>query len=65
MRKSFFEEILKNKEELLIKFLEVMEGKEARAKVNLDGVKFKVGKTDILLNGSVEFTVIPPKTKKK
>jgi hypothetical protein len=56
---SLIEEILKNKEELLVKFLEILEGKETRAKVSLDGVEFHVGKSAIKLNGSVEFTFVP------
>jgi len=58
------EEILKNKEEILIRFLQVMEGKEASAKVNLDGIEFKVGKSAIKLNGNVEFTFVPVRGKK-
>ena len=58
------EELLKNKEELLINFLRVMEGKEATAKVNLDGVKFKVGDAYVKLEGEIAFTLVPPKKKK-
>jgi hypothetical protein len=53
------EEILKNKEDLLTKFLSIVEGKETKANVNLDGIEFKVGKTSVQLNGTVEFTVVP------
>ena len=63
---GFVEEILKNKEELIVKFLSIVEGKETKANVNLDGVEFKVGDTAVQLNGNVEFTVIPTfKNKKK
>lgn len=58
------EEVIKNKEELLIKFLEILQGKEARATVNLDGIKFKVAGTEVKLNGSIEFVVAPLKGKK-
>jgi hypothetical protein len=61
---GMIEEILKNKEELLTKFLSIVEGKETKANVNLDGVEFKVGKTSVQLNGNVEFTVIPSFKKK-
>jgi hypothetical protein len=61
---GFMEEIVKNKEELVIKFLEVLQGKEATAKVNLDGVKFNVGAVTIKLSGEVDFTFVPPKPKK-
>ncbi|MBL7160915.1 MAG: hypothetical protein ISS93_03650 [Candidatus Aenigmarchaeota archaeon] len=53
------EEILKNKEELLVKFLEILEGKESRAKVNLDGIEFHVGQSAVKMKGTVEFTFIP------
>lgn len=59
------EEILSNKEELLTKFLSIIEGKETKANVSLDGIKFKVGKTSVELNGNVEFTVVPSFGKKK
>lgn len=52
------EEIIKNKEELLIKFLDVLSGKEATARVNLDGVKFNVGSAKVTLEGQVNFTVV-------
>lgn len=53
------EEILKNKEDLLTKFLSIVEGKETKANVNLDGIEFKVGKTSVQLNGNIEFTLVP------
>ena len=60
------EEIVKNKEELLVKFLSIVEGKETKANVNLDGIKFKVGNTAVRLEGNIEFTVVPyVKDKKK
>jgi len=57
------EELIKNKEDLVITFLKIIEGKEAKAKINLDGVKFMVGETEVKLDGSVEFSVIPLKKK--
>jgi len=58
------EEILKHKEEILVKLLAVLEGKEASATVNLDGIKFTVGKgTEIKLNGNITFSVAPFKNK--
>jgi len=56
---GLIEELLKNKEELLVKFLEIMEGKESRAKIDLDGVEFLVGQSRVKLKGAVEFTFIP------
>lgn len=59
------EEILKNKEELILNFLNVVSGKEASAKVNLDGVAFNVGKSKVKLEGAVTFTLIPEAKRKK
>jgi len=58
------EEVLKNKEELLVKFLEILEGKEAKASVNLDGIEFRVGKSRVKVSGNVEFTFVPFEKKK-
>lgn len=56
---GLLEEIFKNKEELFIKFLEIMEGKESRANVSLNGVEFHVGNSLVKMNGSVELTFVP------
>lgn len=61
---GMIEEILQNKEELIIKFLQIIEGKEARAKVNLDGVVFHVGNSAVKMDGTVEFTLIPVENKR-
>ena len=54
---GFMDEVMKHKEELLIKFLDVMSGKETSAKVNLDDVSFNVGKEyKVQLNGTVSIT---------
>jgi len=58
------EEVLKNKEEILVALLKVLEGKEARTKVNLDGVKFNLGSSSIKMEGVVEFTFVPLDEKK-
>lgn len=57
------EEILKNKEELIERFLDVLSGKEAAAKINLNGVAFNIGKNKVKLEGEVSFTLIPGKKK--
>jgi hypothetical protein len=54
-----FEEIVKNKEELFLKVLQILEGKETKTKVNLDGVEFNIGKSKVKVNGNVEFTIVP------
>ncbi len=61
---GFIEELVKNKEELLVKFLSIVEGKETSANVNLDGIKFNLGGTEVKVNGNVELTLVPPKKKK-
>jgi len=62
---GIIEEILKNKEELIVALLKVLEGKETRAKVRLDGVKFNIGKSVVKMEGEVEFTFVPIEDKKK
>ena len=62
---SSLEQILKNNEDLIIRFLEVLQGKETKATVNLDGISFQLGKTDVLVNGSVEFTIVPKNNEKE
>ena len=60
------EEVLKNKEEFLVKFLSIVEGRETSAKISLDGVQFKIGKTTVKMDGQVVLTVVPfSKGKKK
>lgn len=53
------EEIIKNKEELLMKIMQILEGKETKTKVNLDGVEFNIGNSKISVHGDVEFTIVP------
>jgi hypothetical protein len=62
---SPLEQILRNNEELIVSFLKILEGRETKARANLDGIMFRIGKTDVLVNGTVEFTIVPPKSKKK
>ena len=62
---SIFEEIVKNKEQLILKILDIIEGREARTKVNLDNVELNVGNVEIRVNGSLEFVVAPVKKKKE
>ena len=62
---GIIEELLKNKEDLLINFFRIMEGKEAKTKVNLDGVKFQVGKTKVEISGNIELSFVPFGKEKK
>jgi hypothetical protein len=57
------EELLKSKEDLLVTFMKIIEGKEAKAKIDLQGVKFMIKGMEIRMDGAVEFTVIPLKTR--
>jgi hypothetical protein len=54
-----FEEIVKNKEELVMKILQILEGKETNTKLNLDGVEFSIGNSKVSVHGNVEFTIVP------
>lgn len=58
------EEILKNEQDILVKFLEILQGKETKAKVDLNGVKFKLGKSEVKMEGSLSFTFVPMASKK-
>ncbi len=57
------EEMIKNKEDLILKLIDVVSGREASARVSLDGVAFNVGKSKVKLEGQVTFTLIPDKGK--
>ncbi len=58
------EEILANKEELLVALLKVLEGKETRATLDLNGVTFKVGQSTVEMSGSIQLTFVPLERKK-
>lgn len=62
---SVIDEIIKNKEELFVKMLQIMEGKETKTKVSLQGVEFNVGNSKIKADGTIEFTIVPFANKKK
>jgi hypothetical protein len=57
--KNPLEQILKNNEDLILRFLDILQGRKTKAKVNLDGIRFKVGKTDIEVNGMIELSINP------
>jgi len=60
---GIIEEVLKNKEEIVIRLLSILEGKETSAKVNVDGVELQLGKTKVKLSGEITFTIVPLKKK--
>lgn len=53
------EEILTNKEELLVALLKVLEGKETKATLDLNGVTFKVGQSKVVMEGSIKLSFVP------
>ena len=57
--------VIKEKEELVNAVLKMMEGKEARATLNLDGVEFHLGRSRVEMNGKVEITFVPVEQAKK
>ncbi|MFH1445368.1 MAG: hypothetical protein ABIF08_02720 [Nanoarchaeota archaeon] len=60
------DEILEHKEEIIVKIINVLEGKQASADLNLDGIKFILGKNmQVKLSGTINLTIAPTKTKKK
>ena len=58
------EEIVKNKEQLVLKLMQLMQGNEATTKLNLNNIRLDVGKSQIRLNGTVEVSVTPFRKKK-
>lgn len=60
---GILEEILSNKEEILVALVKALEGKEAGVKVSLDEVKFKIGNSEVKLEGGLEFSFVPIKKK--
>ncbi len=58
------EELMKNKEDFLIKILDVLEGREAKASINLEGVEFMLGQSKVKLGGKVEVSFLPYGKKK-
>ena len=62
---NVIDEIIKNKEELFVKILQILEGKETKTKISLDGVEFTLGSSKIKADGAIEFTIVPFADKKK
>lgn len=59
-----FEEIIKDKEELIKTVLKLLEDKEAKAKLDLTGVNFHIGNSEVKVDGSIHLTFIPIEKKK-
>ena len=62
---SIIQQLLENREEFILKVLDLIEGKEAKTRLNLNGVKLKFGKADVKLEGNIEISVMPVTKKKK
>ncbi|MBI4163442.1 MAG: hypothetical protein HY512_01150 [Candidatus Aenigmarchaeota archaeon] len=62
---DILQELLKNKEQMLLKVLDYMEGRETSTKLNLSGMQFNLGNTLVKLNGEVEITVVRQKQEPK
>ncbi|MBU0953122.1 MAG: hypothetical protein KKA90_01720 [Nanoarchaeota archaeon] len=56
---SIIQELLKNKEGMILQVLELLQGKETKAKIDLNGVAFNIGKSKVTLEGKIEFTLVP------
>ena len=50
---------VKDKEELIKTILKLVDGKEASTKLNLRGIEFRVGKSAVRINGTIEITFTP------
>ncbi|MBI4173298.1 MAG: hypothetical protein HY519_01115 [Candidatus Aenigmarchaeota archaeon] len=58
-------DLIRDKEQLMNAVLKVLEGKEAKATLNLDGVHIHLGTSSVELNGKVQMTFIPGEPAKK
>jgi len=55
------EELLGKNSEIIAKIFDLIEGREVKTRINLDGVTFTIGKTKINLSGEVEFGLLRKK----
>lgn len=55
---TLVDELIKNKEEILIKILQFLEGKEAATKISLHDMKFTVSNMLVKLNGEIEVSAM-------
>ncbi len=53
------------KSQIIETIFKMLEGKEARARINLNGMKFNIGKSQVQLAGSVDITFIPLEKRRK
>lgn len=44
---------------MILQVLELLQGKETKAKIDLNGVAFNIGKSKVTLEGKIEFTLVP------
>lgn len=55
--------LVKTEEDLIMRVLDVIAGRETSAHVNLKGVRFMAGKTEVKLDGDITVAVTPVKKK--
>jgi len=60
---SLIKELLEENGSLLEKIMVLLEGREARADINLNGMELKAGKTRVKLAGVIKVTVSQSKKK--
>ena len=53
------EQLLTENRTVIEAFLKLLEGKESKAKIDLTGVKFNIGKSVVKAEGTLSLTLIP------
>lgn len=56
---SIIEEVLENKEEIILKIFELIQGKEAKTKLKLNDIKLNIGDSALRVNGELEVSFVP------
>jgi len=59
------EKFLQENSDVLIKILQILEGKSASARFKLDGVQFEIGDAAVELSGEVDLKFVPQKGAEK
>ncbi len=56
---NVLEELLRNRQDLLLKVVDILQGREAKARIDLNGVSFHLGETIVKMEGNIQFSVTP------
>ena len=56
---GLLEQMLTENRTVIEAFLKLLEGKESKAKIDLAGVKFNIGKSVVKAEGTLSLTLIP------